>query len=159
MEYKRIIAIVPTEGLDRAQTQLQHLHVEGMTVSRVKGYGHYKNLFTSDWMTERAKLEIFAPAEMVDRVLNELATGVGGIAAVLPVERFVHELFANEFHDALRLLRYWRRCHREGQIGPLVPSQELLEAGSEAVLEVSAQVLEYRRLGYFAETKIGTDDI
>lgn len=90
MEYKRIIAIVPTEGLERAETQLQQLHVDGITVSRVKGYGHYKNLFTSDWMSERAKLEIFVPAEMVDRVLKELATAAGGVAAVVPVERFVH---------------------------------------------------------------------
>ena len=91
MEHKRIIAIMPAEGLERARAQLQRLHVDGMSVSEVKGYGHYKNLFTSDWMTDRSKLEIFVPVEMVDRVLEELAAGgAGGIAAVLPVERFVH---------------------------------------------------------------------
>ena len=90
MDYKRIIVILPEEGLDDAEARLRQLGVAGMTVSRVKGYGEYRNHFTSNWLSERAKIELFVEAAQVDTVLEALSEGCGGIAAVLPVERFVH---------------------------------------------------------------------
>ena len=96
MEYKRIIVMLPEETLDSAEARLRQLHVAGITVSRVRGYGEYKNHFASDWKTERAKIEIFVEAAKVDAVidaLGDLSRGAppgAGIAAVVPVERFVH---------------------------------------------------------------------
>lgn len=96
MDFKRIIIILPEEALASAEERLRQLHVAGITVSRVRGYGEYKNHFASDWTTERAKIEIFAEASSVDPVIDalaELSRGAppgAGIAAVLPVERLVH---------------------------------------------------------------------
>jgi nitrogen regulatory protein P-II 1 len=102
MDYKRIIAIVPTESLEPIQERLRQLRVGGVTVSQVKGYGEYKNLFARDWMTEHTKIELFAEAPQVDGIidaLSDLARGAppgAGIAAVVPVERFVHLRAAQE---------------------------------------------------------------
>lgn len=96
MDCKRIIVILPEEALDEAEARLRELHIGGVTVSRVKGYGEYKNLFAPDWMTDRAKIELFVDAATVDAVLKALADisrGAppgAGIAAVVPVEQFVH---------------------------------------------------------------------
>lgn len=96
MDYKRIIVIVPEEALDAVEERLRQLHIEGITVSRVRGYGEYKNHFSLDWMTERAKIEIFVEGAKVDSLIEMLADlsrdapPGAGIAAVVPVERFVH---------------------------------------------------------------------
>jgi nitrogen regulatory protein PII len=102
MDYKRIIAIVPTESLQVIEERLKQLHVGGVTLSQVKGYGEYKNLFARDWMTEHAKIELFVEAPKVDGIIDALAQIAhgappgAGIAAVIPVERFVHLRSASE---------------------------------------------------------------
>lgn len=96
MEFKRIIAIIPNEALAVLEASLKRLQVGGMTVSRVKGYGEYKNLFTDDWFSEHTKVEIFIEAPRVDAILNAIleiehkGSPGGGIVAVIPVERFLH---------------------------------------------------------------------
>lgn len=96
MEYKRVIVIIPVEVLAAVNERLRQLHVGGVTVSQVKGYGEYKNLFSRDWMNEHTKIEIFIEASRVDELIDALldlsrdAPPGAGIAAVLPVERFVH---------------------------------------------------------------------
>lgn len=109
MEYKRIIVILPEESLESAEERLRQLHVDGITLSRVHGYGEYKNLFARDWMSRRAKLEIFVREVDVDpviRALADLSDGAppgAGIAAVVPVERFVHlRSFQNPVENAVR---------------------------------------------------------
>jgi len=100
MDYKRIIVIIPSEALEVIEEKLRQLRVGGVTVSQVKGYGEYKNLFARDWMSEHTKIEIFAEAPKVDELIDALAEvsrGAppgAGIAAVVPVERFVHLRFA-----------------------------------------------------------------
>ena len=96
MDYKRIIVIIPTNTLEAVEERLRQLHVGGVTISKVKGYGEYKNFFTNDWMSEHTKIEIFAEAAKVDEIISTLAQVSynappgAGIAAVIPVERFVH---------------------------------------------------------------------
>ena len=96
MEVKRVIAIIRSEALEALEEKLKSLHVGGVTVSRVKGYGEYKNLFTSDWMIQRTKVEIFIEASEVDELIDamlDIARGDvpgAGVVAVLPVERFLH---------------------------------------------------------------------
>jgi nitrogen regulatory protein P-II 1 len=96
MEVKRVIAIIRSEALDALEEKLKSLHVGGVTVSRVKGYGEYKNLFTNDWMSDHAKVEIFIEAPKLDELIDgllDIARGDipgAGIVAVLPVERFLH---------------------------------------------------------------------
>ena len=96
MSIKRIIAIIPSDVLKALESRLKTLHVGGVTVSRVKGYGEYKNLYSIDWMSEHTKVEIFIEEARVDALIDamlDMARGDpdgGGIVAVLPVERFFH---------------------------------------------------------------------
>jgi nitrogen regulatory protein PII len=96
MEFKRVIAIIPSTALGPLEARLRTLQVSEMTVSRVKGYGQYKNLFKDDWMSELTKLEIFTEASKVDSVVDamlEVERGdspSAGVVAVIPVERLLY---------------------------------------------------------------------
>ncbi|WP_440310323.1 P-II family nitrogen regulator, partial [Klebsiella pneumoniae] len=48
MRTKWIIAIIPTELLESLERQLATAHAPGLTITKVKGYGEYKNFFSSD---------------------------------------------------------------------------------------------------------------
>lgn len=96
MNIKYVVAIVRSDALDALESRLQAIRVDGLTVSRVKGYGEYKNLFTNDWMTEHTKIEIFAEESKVQAITGALLeisrsdVPGAGIVAVLSTERFVH---------------------------------------------------------------------
>ncbi len=96
MNMHYIIAIVPPEVVESLEEKLRNLHVGGITLTRVKGYGEYKNFFSNDWLSEYTKIEIFAEASKVDALLGVLReTGAAdvpgsGIAAVIPVGTFFH---------------------------------------------------------------------
>lgn len=96
MSIKRVIAIIRADMLGIFEARLKRLQVGGITVSLVKGYGAYKNLYTSDWMSEHAKIEIFIEEAELDALIEAMrdvahANPAGaGIVAVLPVERFLH---------------------------------------------------------------------
>lgn len=96
MNIKYVVAIVRSDALDALESRLQAIRVDGLTVSRVKGYGEYKNLFTNDWMTEHTKVEIFAEESKVQAITGALLeisrsdVPGAGIVAVLSTERFVH---------------------------------------------------------------------
>lgn len=53
MSTKRVIAIMRADMLGALEARLKRLQVGGITVSRVKGYGAYKNLYTSDWLARQ----------------------------------------------------------------------------------------------------------
>ncbi len=96
MSIKRVIAIIPSDMLKTLEARLKALQVGGITVSRVKGYGEYKHLYSIDWMSEQAKVEIFIEEARLDALIDAMLDMGradpygGGIIAVLPVERFLH---------------------------------------------------------------------
>ena len=96
MNYKYVVAIVPGEAVESVERKLRGIHVGGITLTRVKGFGEYKNLFTEDWLSEHTKIEVFveeSKAEaLVDEFLASALLGVpgAGIVAVMPVEKFLH---------------------------------------------------------------------
>lgn len=96
MTTRYVVAIVPAEYVRPLRAILQSLGVKGMTLTKVKGFGEYKNLYSDDWLTEHVKLEMFVPASDVEPLLEALEKwcrpdGPGaGIAAVLKAETFVH---------------------------------------------------------------------
>ncbi|MFM0329468.1 P-II family nitrogen regulator [Paraburkholderia strydomiana] len=94
MELKSVVAIVRPDVVEALERKLGTIHVHGMTVTRVRGFGAHPNLFADDWTTEHVKVEIFAQAENVDALVKTImdiahigATG-DGVVAVIPVERF-----------------------------------------------------------------------
>lgn len=96
MNIKYVVAIVPRERLESLERKLHDLGVGGITLSRVRGFGEYKNFFSNDWLTDNTKVEIFTDASRVEALLGVLlksddsdAPGAG-IVAVMPTERFLH---------------------------------------------------------------------
>lgn len=93
MKYQKITAIFRCDACEKVEQRLLELGVQGFTLSRVKGYGEYADLYSSDWLTSHARLEIFTETEKVDAIVEAImdAAHVGlagdGIVAVLPVEK------------------------------------------------------------------------
>ncbi len=91
-EYRKVTAIVRMDQLERVEKALRDIHVSGVSVTRVKGYGEYKDFFAGDWFADYACLEILADAarapQIVDAVMAAASTGTmgDGIVSVVPVE-------------------------------------------------------------------------
>lgn len=92
MKYRKITAIVRRDVCEEVQAQLQTLGVAGFSLTQVKGYGEYADLYNEGGLTCHARLEIFTEAEravsVVDAVMAAAHVGLAGdgIIAVLPVE-------------------------------------------------------------------------
>ncbi|QCP53673.1 P-II family nitrogen regulator [Trinickia violacea] len=93
MEIRCVVAIVRSDVLEALERRLGAIHVHGVTVSKVKGFGKHPNLFLNDWTTEHIKIEIFTQEPNVDALIREITaiahTGADGVIAVLPVEKFL----------------------------------------------------------------------
>jgi nitrogen regulatory protein P-II 1 len=93
MEFRCVIAIIPTGTLGKVEKQLQKIGVKGITVTQVSGYGEYKDLLRENWLVAHARMEIFAAktkADIIAAIIMEAAhTGMAGngIVCILPVEK------------------------------------------------------------------------
>lgn len=91
-EYRKVTAIVRTDAIEHVEKALQDLHVGGVSVSGVKGYGEYADLFARDWMSSYIRVEVFTTAEhatrIADAILAAASTGTlgDGIVAIEPVD-------------------------------------------------------------------------
>jgi len=91
----KLIAIVRTSVLEKVETHLKELHVPGISVSKVKGYGEYANFYREDWMVEHVRIDIILQRERVAEIaqcIKEAAvTGLpgDGLIALVPVESVV----------------------------------------------------------------------
>ncbi len=78
--------------VDMVEQHLRKIAAPGISVSKVKGYGAHKNFFQRDLMTTHARLQIYAPEDRVDEIVDAImdAGGTGaeddGIVAVSPVD-------------------------------------------------------------------------
>ncbi len=96
MNFKYVVAIVRPELVAALETRLSAMGVGGVTLTKVKGFGQCKNLFSRDWLSEFTKVEVFTEESKLDALLDALqesaeadVPGVG-IVAVMPVDRFLH---------------------------------------------------------------------
>lgn len=96
MTTKCVIAIVPSDLLEKLERRLVTVHAPGLTATKVKGYGEYRNFFSTDLTSVHMKIEIFAEENNVEAIINAIvevgqSTVPGaGIVAVVPVEKFLH---------------------------------------------------------------------
>lgn len=96
MNFKYVVAIVPPQAMESVERQLRNIGVGGVTLTKVKGFGEYKNFFTSDLLSDHTKIEIFTQESKMEELLNALLETAlsdvpgAGIVAVIPVERFLH---------------------------------------------------------------------
>ncbi len=96
MNFKYVVAIVPLEAVESLERKLRDIGVGGVTLTKVKGFGEYKNFFSRDLLSEQTKIEIFTEESKLETLLKALLeTAISdvpgsGIAAVMPVEKFLH---------------------------------------------------------------------
>ena len=94
--FKYVVAIVAPEVVEPLERKLKSIHVGGITLTKVRGFGEYKNFYSRDWLTDHTKVEMFVEASAVDGLVGALLETAGadvpgsGIVAVLPVEKFLH---------------------------------------------------------------------
>lgn len=93
MDIRQIVAIIRSDRLEAVEEKLKGVGVERINVSKVKGYGEYRDFFARDWMVEEVRLEIFTRQHKVDAIIGAIVeaahTGVpgDGVVAVLPVDK------------------------------------------------------------------------
>lgn len=59
MQFRKVTAIIQLGVLGKVEAKLQEIGVRRISVTKVKGYGEYKNFYAKDWMVEHARIEIF----------------------------------------------------------------------------------------------------
>lgn len=93
MAFVKVVGILRTTYVDRVERALCDVHVPGLTVTRVKGFGDYANFFRADLMDEHARLEVFVPEERGEEVARVMMTAAhsgspgDGVVAIQPVAR------------------------------------------------------------------------
>ncbi len=91
--FVKVTAIVRMDCVGQVEAALRRIRLSGVSVSALKGYGEYTDLFARDWMDAYARFEILAGAErerqIVDAILGSASTGTrgDGIVCVSPVDR------------------------------------------------------------------------
>lgn len=106
MNFKYVVAIIPLESVESVERELRSIHVGGITLTRVKGFGEYKNLFTEDWLSEHMKIEVFVEEAKAERLVEVLLASSlsdvpgAGILAMMTVDKFLHLRTGTEFLPA-----------------------------------------------------------
>ncbi len=92
MKLKLITATINLLMVEEVEKRLREISAPGLSVSKTKGYGDYKNFFQRDLMTTHARLQIYAPEsrvkEIVGAIMDSGSVGLegDGIVAVSPVD-------------------------------------------------------------------------
>lgn len=93
MELRKVNAIIRSRLLEEVEEQLKKIGIRGLTVTRVKGYGENKSIWSQDWLGSHARIEIFTEkdkAHQIAAAIMEVAHTGGpgdGIICILPVEK------------------------------------------------------------------------
>jgi len=96
MSFKKITAIVRPDLLNKIEDALKDAGVPGVSVSEVKGYGEYANLYAKDGMVGAIRVEVFIDAECAEAIAQAIMqaahTGLegDGIVAIAPIEQIYH---------------------------------------------------------------------
>ncbi len=106
--FSLIIANFRAEKLNDVEKRLEHLGVERINVSKVKGFGEYHNTFARNWLEDEVRMEIFTKKHEVDAVVSAIIetarTGNSGwpgdgVVAVLPIDKLYLIRTASEATD------------------------------------------------------------
>lgn len=95
MSLQTITAIVRSALLEAVEQRLRAAGVDGLSVSRVKGFGNYADFYSREWLTEHMRIEVFARSDQVD-VVREAIIGAArtgepgdGIIAVHSLDEII----------------------------------------------------------------------
>jgi nitrogen regulatory protein P-II 1 len=92
MNLKYVIAIVGPQCVAELEAQFARIGIEGITLTKVKGFGEYKNFFRDDWLSDHTKIEILTDESRVPALLEVLMKTAGsslpgsGVVAIVPVD-------------------------------------------------------------------------
>jgi nitrogen regulatory protein P-II 1 len=92
MEMRKVTAIFQENMLDKVESALCEIGVNGFTVTAVKGCGEYRNYYSQDHTSCHSRIEIYIEKEHAEKVaaaiMHAAHTGLegDGIVAILPVE-------------------------------------------------------------------------
>jgi nitrogen regulatory protein P-II 1 len=95
MEHRKVTAIVHVNSLEAVEAALKHAGAVEVAITRVKGYGDYKNFYSAAWVSEQARVEAFVSREQAASVVEAICRAAyagldtDGMVAVLPVETLV----------------------------------------------------------------------
>lgn len=92
MDVALVVAIFRSLVLERVEHALQGMGVRGITVSRVKVYGEYANLFAANHKIEQVKVEVLVERERagaIQGIFDTMHTEMpgDGLVAILPMEK------------------------------------------------------------------------
>lgn len=96
MSFKYVVAIIRPDVLSALEVKLGSLHVRGMTVTKVNGFGGNPDFFAKNHLTEHIKIEIFVEESKLDALTTAIMDSAhsdvpgAGVVAVMPVEKFLH---------------------------------------------------------------------
>jgi nitrogen regulatory protein P-II 1 len=93
MELRKVNAIIRSRLLEDVEERLKKIGIKGLTVTRVKGYGEAKSIWSQDWLGAHARIEIYTEKTKADKIVSAILEvahtgGPGdGIICILPVEK------------------------------------------------------------------------
>lgn len=93
MDIKMVVAYMPRDRLEAVEAKLRHVGVERIDVSKVKGYGEYRDIASTDWMSHEVRVEVLTRQHkarvIVDAIMEAAHVGMpgDGVVAILPVDK------------------------------------------------------------------------
>lgn len=93
--FSLVIANFRSEKLEEVEKALEHLCVERINVTKVRGFGEYHNTYARNWLDSEVRVEIFTKNHEVEGILKAIMdtartgrTGCpgDGVVAVLPIQ-------------------------------------------------------------------------
>ena len=91
-KFCKVTAIFSSLELEKVEGALRAIGVSGLTVSKVRGFGEYRNYYAEDTMADWVRAEIFEEAGRAEKIVKTIARTVhkgldsDGFVAVLPVD-------------------------------------------------------------------------
>ena len=96
MTYQNIVAFIPELTLQKVEKELRKKRVPDLYVSKVHGFGEYKNLYKNDCMDDCIRVEIFCKEEIAKEIAEIIHDAVhsglrsDGFVAIQPVDEFIN---------------------------------------------------------------------
>ena len=93
MAFFNITATIGIDRLDNVESSLRKAGVPGVSITKVRGYGQYKNFFQRDFLTTHARIQIYAPDDRIDAIVEAIMgaahTGAesDGVIVVSPIAK------------------------------------------------------------------------
>lgn len=96
MWFSKVVMIINITDYELISDEIHKLNVPGITVSNVKGFGDYVNVYSSQGLCDSLKVEVYTSSEHADEIASSLSklainmTEGGGVVAIEPVSKLMN---------------------------------------------------------------------